>query len=237
MSETTDNTTSAATPTTSDEPTAAPTAGEGGAVASGGAGPEGGPVPGDPSTEPVATALQSHVAGRVGPPTIPQDSDAPWHAPDGVEQIAPGTVLPANTAAEGGALPVPPLPAELGAGPYGADTPADEQPNVVHATKPGTEGPTAAELPANTPLPGDKASASSLTGTGTGTTTTTAAPVSTSPTSPTGETASPSSSGSAVTAEPADSGSSGESGADEVTPDSPESTTKSTTTSTTKSKR
>lgn len=235
MSETTDNTTSAATPTTSDEPTAAPTAGEGGAVASGGAGPEGGPVPGDPSTEPVATALQSHVAGRVGPPTIPQDSDAPWHAPDGVEQITPGTVLPANTAAEGGALPVPPLPAELGAGPYGADTPADEQPNVVHATKPGTEGPTAAELPANTPLPGDKASASSIGGGNA--TTTTAAPVSTSPTSPTGETASPSSSGSAVTAEPADSGSSGESGADEVTPDSPESTTKSTTTSTTKSKR
>ena len=38
-----------------------------------GAGPEGGPVPGDPRTEPVATAEQSHVAGRVGPPTIAQD--------------------------------------------------------------------------------------------------------------------------------------------------------------------
>jgi hypothetical protein len=189
MSETTETTTSAATPSTSDEPTAAPTAGEGAAVASGGAGPEGGPVPGDPSTEPVATAAQSHVAGRVGPPSIPQDSDAPWHAPDGVEQIKPGEVRPANTVPEGGALPVPPLPAELGAGPYGDDTPADEAPNVVHATKPGTEGPTAAELPANTPLPGDKASASSLTGTGT---TTTATP-STSPTSPTEEPASPSS--------------------------------------------
>jgi hypothetical protein len=185
MSETTENTTSAATPTTSDEPTAAQTAGEGGAVASGGAGPAGGPVPGDPSTEPVATALQSHVVGRVGPPTIAQDSDAPWHAPDGVEQLAPGAVLPANTAAESGAIPVAPLPAELGAGPYGADTPPDEKPNTVHATVPGEGGPTPAELPANTPAPGDKASASSLSDT------TTATPTP-SPTSPTEEAASPS---------------------------------------------
>jgi hypothetical protein len=215
MSETTESTTSAATPTTSDEPSAAPTAGESAAVASGGAGPAGGPVPGDPSTEPVATAAQSHVAGRVGPPSIPQDSDAPWHAPDGVEQIAPGEEKDAATPLVGGPLPVPPLPAELGAGPYGGDTPADETPSTIKATTPGEGGPTAAELPPNTPAPGDKASASSLTGTGTATT---ATPGSTSPTSPTGEPASPS---------------------DKSGTDADESTTesKSTTTSTTKSKR
>jgi hypothetical protein len=184
MSETTKSTT--ATPT-DDEPSAASTAGEGVAATSGGAGPAGGPVPGDPSTEPVATAAQSHVPGRVGPPSIPQDSDAVWHAPDGVEQITPGEERDAATPLVGGPLAVPPVPAELGAGPYGGDTPADDAPNTVKATTPGEGGPTAAELPPNTPLPGDKASASSIGGGNA----TTAAPGS-SPTSSTGEPASPS---------------------------------------------
>jgi hypothetical protein len=55
------------------------------------------PVPGDPSTEPVATALQSHVAGRVGPPTIAQDATTP-ELSLGVTQIEPGTVLPEDQA-------------------------------------------------------------------------------------------------------------------------------------------
>lgn len=63
------------------------------------------PVAGDPSTEPVATAQQSHVAGRVGPPTIAQDADADAFVPKGVEQIKPGTVLPADTPSVGGVLP------------------------------------------------------------------------------------------------------------------------------------
>lgn len=63
------------------------------------------PVAGDPSTEPVATAQQSHVAGRVGPPTIAQDATAEAFVPKGVEQIEPGTVLPADTAFTGGVLP------------------------------------------------------------------------------------------------------------------------------------
>lgn len=60
------------------------------------------PVPGDPSTEPVATAEQSHVDGRVGPPTIAQDTEADYFAPEGATQIEPGTVLPASTPWEGG---------------------------------------------------------------------------------------------------------------------------------------
>ena len=51
---------------------------------------------GDPSTEPVATAQQSHVDGRVGPPSIAADADADAFVPDGVEQVKPGTVLPAD---------------------------------------------------------------------------------------------------------------------------------------------
>lgn len=49
------------------------------------------PTPGDVRTEPVATAQESHVAGRVGPRTIAEDSAAVWV--DGVEQIDPGRVL------------------------------------------------------------------------------------------------------------------------------------------------
>lgn len=60
------------------------------------------PVPGDPSTEPVATAEQSHVDGRVGPPTVAQDAAADHFVPEGVAQIEPGTVLPASTPWEGG---------------------------------------------------------------------------------------------------------------------------------------
>lgn len=48
------------------------------------------PVPGDPTTEPVATAEQSHVAGRVGPATIAEDAAAVEHAPEGVAQVKPG---------------------------------------------------------------------------------------------------------------------------------------------------
>jgi hypothetical protein len=53
-------------------------------------------VPGDVSTEPVATAQQSHVDGRVGPPTIIQDAEADHFVPEGVEQVKPGAVLPAD---------------------------------------------------------------------------------------------------------------------------------------------
>ena len=63
------------------------------------------PVPGDPSTEPVATAQQSHVDGRVGPPTIAQDATAEAFVPRGVEQVEPGTVLPADYPWTGGVLP------------------------------------------------------------------------------------------------------------------------------------
>jgi len=117
-----------------------------------GAGPEGGPVPGDPSSEQVATAAQSHVKGRVGPPSIPQDATATHHTPKDVEQIEPGTVLDASTPLEGGAIAYAvPDPATMGAGPYGGDTPADESPATVHATKPGDSEPTADELPAGVP--------------------------------------------------------------------------------------
>jgi hypothetical protein len=116
------------------------------------AGPAGGPVPGDPSSEPVATAAQSHVPGRVGPPSIQQDSDATWHTGAGVESVAPGTELDAAYPLVNGPVElVVPDPATLGAGPYGGDTPPDTAPNVVTATKPGTEGPGADELPAGVP--------------------------------------------------------------------------------------
>ena len=118
----------------------------------GGAGPEGGPVPGDPSSEPVATAAQSHVKGRVGPPSIPQDARATHHTPKDVEQIEPGTVLDASTPLEGGAIALAvPDPSTFGAGPYGDDTPADESPATVHATKPGEGPPGPDELPQGVP--------------------------------------------------------------------------------------
>ena len=63
------------------------------------------PIPGDPATEPVATAEQSHVNGRVGPPTIAQDETATDLVPDGVTQYAPGLVLPADTPRAGGKRP------------------------------------------------------------------------------------------------------------------------------------
>ena len=121
-----------------------------------GAGPEGGPIAGDPSSEPVATAAQSWRAGRTGPPSIAQDSDATWHAPEGVAQLDPGAILPAETVVEGGKIAIPQVdPASFGAGPYGGDTPADETPNVVTATKPGTDKPGPDELPFGTPTASD----------------------------------------------------------------------------------
>jgi hypothetical protein len=65
------------------------------------------PVPGDPSTEPVATGAQSHVAGRVGPPSFAQDS-ANFYAQDqGVDQIDPGEIKPAETPITGPIVPEP----------------------------------------------------------------------------------------------------------------------------------
>lgn len=120
----------------------------------GGAGPGGGPIPGDPSSEQVATAQQSHVAGRVGPPTVAQDSDAPWLAPEGVDQIAPGAEMPADTVPMSGPAPQAIVdPATLGAGPYGGDTPADDSPATIRQTKPGTDAVTPEELPPGTPVP------------------------------------------------------------------------------------
>jgi hypothetical protein len=121
------------------------------AAAGVGAGPEGGPVPGDPSSEPVATGAQSHVIGRVGPPSIQQDETAAWHTGEGVTTVAPGTVLDSATPIENGPVAFAvPDPSTFGAGPYGSDTPAEESPATVHATKPGDSEPTAEELPAGT---------------------------------------------------------------------------------------
>ena len=117
------------------------------------------PTPGDVRTEPVSTAAESHVKGRVGPPSIQQDAAAPYHTGEGVEQIKPGQVMPAGTVIEGGPVAYAvPDPATFGAGPYGGDTPADESPATVHATKPGTDLPGAAELPAGVPVPSSLAS-------------------------------------------------------------------------------
>lgn len=163
------------------------------------------PIPGDVRTEPVSTAAQSHVKGRVGPPTIAQDSDAPWHTPEDVEQIVPGAEAPADTTFEGGPIALAqPDPAYFGAGPYGADTPADESPNTIRATTPG-EGPVTADmLPPGTPVPSNLSAsggpvqvppakgAAGSTGAGSGTSETTAAPGSSaSPASPAGASASP----------------------------------------------
>lgn len=53
------------------------------------------PTAGDPRTEPVATADQSWVAGRVGPRTIAEDATAVTAAPgtDGLDEVLPGAVL------------------------------------------------------------------------------------------------------------------------------------------------
>lgn len=147
MAESTKTTTDEATDEAADEVTEDATAG---------AGPEGGPVPGDPSSEPVATAAQSHVSGRVGPPSIAQDSDASWHSPEGVAQLDPGAVLPAETAIEGGKIALAqPDPAFFGAGPYGGDTPAPDAPNAIGKVTPGTDKPGPDELPQGTPVPSD----------------------------------------------------------------------------------
>ena len=206
--------TAAATSTEKDTDagTEATTAGAGGT----GAGPEGGPVPGDPSSEPVATDAQSHVAGRVGPPSIAQDAAATHHAPELVVQIEPGTVADAATPMLGGPMPLPPRPDELGAGPYGGDTPADESPATIHATKPGTEAPGADELPPGVPRASDTSASGgpvTIPAAGSGTKgagqTSTASGPSGSPSLPTEGPASSHSPGSAGGAETADSGSGG----------------------------
>lgn len=127
-----------------DEPTATTSAAEAPTpqAADGPAGPAGGPVPGDPSSEPVATALQSWDPGmRTGPQTIAQDSDAPWHTPAGLPQVAPGEVVPPDHPASGaiaGATVDPQTVATLGM----------ERGAPV----------TAAELPAGVPVPSSLAS-------------------------------------------------------------------------------
>lgn len=65
------------------------------------------PTPGDPATEPVATAAQSHVPGRVGPRTIPEDAAAVALAPgdDGLSEVRPGEIL-ADTPEGLGRVPV-----------------------------------------------------------------------------------------------------------------------------------
>lgn len=49
------------------------------------------PVPGDVTTEQVATDAQSTVTGRVGPRTIAEDANAP-HTESGVTKVEPGQV-------------------------------------------------------------------------------------------------------------------------------------------------
>ena len=53
------------------------------------------PTPGDPRTEPVATAEQSWVPGRVGPRTIPEDAMAASQEAgrDGLDETMPGAIL------------------------------------------------------------------------------------------------------------------------------------------------
>jgi hypothetical protein len=61
------------------------------------------PTPGDPRTEPVATAAQSWVPGRVGPATIEEDATS-LQATDAPE-VQPGAVL-ADTPEGVGRIPV-----------------------------------------------------------------------------------------------------------------------------------
>ncbi len=51
------------------------------------------PTPGDPRTEPVATAEQSHVAGRVGPRTIAEDATSVQPAGEYLTEVEPGVIL------------------------------------------------------------------------------------------------------------------------------------------------
>jgi hypothetical protein len=50
------------------------------------------PVPGDATSEQVATDAQSTVTGRVGPRTIAEDSTSPFNEPTPVTKVAPGQV-------------------------------------------------------------------------------------------------------------------------------------------------
>jgi len=65
------------------------------------------PTPGNPATEPVATAAQSHVPGRVGPRTITEDAAAVALEPgdDGQDEVLPGEIL-ADTPEGLGRVPV-----------------------------------------------------------------------------------------------------------------------------------
>jgi hypothetical protein len=64
------------------------------------------PTPGDPRTEPVATAAQSWVPGRVGPATIAEDAtSAQPLADDDAREVVPGEVR-TDTAEGLGRVPV-----------------------------------------------------------------------------------------------------------------------------------
>lgn len=108
------------------------------------------PVPGDPSTEPVATAQQSHVDGRVGPPTVAQDAAADYFVPEGVTQIEPGAVLPADTPWEGGVVKVDDeATASDGASVVKADAvPGNDQPQSQKSGPVKSEHPTATKAKA-----------------------------------------------------------------------------------------
>lgn len=65
-----------------------------------------GGIPGDVTTEPVASAEESARPGnnRVGPPTVAQDSTAEHYVPEGVTQLDPGQEYPAHTPRIGGPI-------------------------------------------------------------------------------------------------------------------------------------
>ena len=90
----------------------------------------------------MATALQSWDPGtRTGPQTIAQDSDAPWHTPAGLPQVAPGELVPPDHPASG------------------AIAGATVDPQAVATLGMERGGPvTAAELPAGVPVPSSLAS-------------------------------------------------------------------------------
>lgn len=98
------------------------------------------PTPGDVRTEPVATAQQSHVDGRVGPPTIAQDATAEAFVPEGVDQVEPGAVLPADYPWKGGVLPGSDLAALADAVP-GRDEPQAQKAGPVKAEHPAATRP------------------------------------------------------------------------------------------------
>jgi hypothetical protein len=50
------------------------------------------PVPGDPTSEQVATDAQSTVVGRVGPRTIAEDARSPFNETPPVTKVEPGQV-------------------------------------------------------------------------------------------------------------------------------------------------